>query len=221
MFHACFTPTVLCFVYTLWHFYAFSATNLLTRRHNASSYFLLFLCFRKVTQEIFSELDKTKAKVRIYLTRRRSPKERRRAARRQPHHRVAQATPWPHHQVVWAPGPPSDIALSPINSLCQENPKGPNSFPRNILQAISIVDPRSGGSRSSSRHPAREGNHHRMPSLSPCQPPEWCVSSPPLDHGCIAVARWLSSPLCASMLDLVSYLSWSISSLCNSTCCVC
>jgi hypothetical protein len=25
------------------------------------SYFLLFLCFRKVTQEIFSELDKTKA----------------------------------------------------------------------------------------------------------------------------------------------------------------
>jgi hypothetical protein len=25
-------------------------------------YFLLFLCFRKVTQEIFSELDKTKAR---------------------------------------------------------------------------------------------------------------------------------------------------------------
>jgi hypothetical protein len=25
-------------------------------------YFLLFLCFRKITQEIFSELDKTKAK---------------------------------------------------------------------------------------------------------------------------------------------------------------
>jgi hypothetical protein len=25
-------------------------------------YFLLFLCFRKVTQEIFSELDETKAK---------------------------------------------------------------------------------------------------------------------------------------------------------------
>jgi hypothetical protein len=30
---------------------------------------LLFLCFRKVTQEIFSELDKTKAKVPIFLTR--------------------------------------------------------------------------------------------------------------------------------------------------------
>jgi hypothetical protein len=168
MLHACFTPIALCFIYTSWHFYAFSGTNLLTRCHSASSCFLLFLCFRKVTHEIFSELDKTKAKVPIYLTQRRSPKERRRAAMRQPHHRVARATPWPCHQVVWAPGPPSDIALLPINSLHRENPKGRNTFPRNILQAAAIVDPRSGGSRSSSRHPAGERNHHRRPSSSPC-----------------------------------------------------
>jgi hypothetical protein len=51
-----------------------------------------------------------------------------------------------------------------------------------------------------------EGNHHRRPSSSPCLPPEWCVSSSPLDYGSIAVARWLSSPLCASCLDLVSCL---------------
>jgi hypothetical protein len=31
------------------------------------------------------------------------------------------------------PGPPSDIALPPINSLHRENPKGPNTFPQNIL----------------------------------------------------------------------------------------
>jgi hypothetical protein len=30
MLHACFTPIALCFVYTSWHFYAFSGTNLLT-----------------------------------------------------------------------------------------------------------------------------------------------------------------------------------------------
>jgi hypothetical protein len=66
-------------------------TNLLTRCHSASSYFLLFLYFKKVTREIFSELDKTKAKVYIYLTRRWSPKERWRGARRQSHHRVAWA----------------------------------------------------------------------------------------------------------------------------------
>jgi hypothetical protein len=100
------------------------------------------------------------------------PEERQRSARRQPHHRVVQATPWPRHQVVWAPGPLSDIALLPINSLCRENPKGPNTFPRNILQAAAVVDPRLGGSRSSSRHPAGEGNHHRRPSSSPCQPLE-------------------------------------------------
>jgi hypothetical protein len=38
-------------------------------------------------------------------------------------------------------------------------------------------------------------------------------------YGSIAVARWMSSPPCASYLDLVSCLSWS--SLCNSTCYVC
>jgi hypothetical protein len=221
MIHAWFTPIELCFVYTSWHFYAFSGINLLTRCHSASSCFLLFLCFRKVTQEIFSELDEKKAKVPIYLTQRRSPKERRRAARRQPHHRVARATPLPHHKVVWAPGPPSNIDLPPINSLHRENPKGLNTFPRIILQAAAVVDPRSGGSRSSSRHPASEGKHHRRPSSSPCRPSEWCVSSPPLDHGSITVARWLSSPPCASGVDLVSCLSWSRSSLCNSTCCVC
>jgi hypothetical protein len=66
MLHACFKPIALCFVYTLWHFYAFSGTNLLTRCHSASSYFLLFLYFKKVTQEIFSELDKMKAKPPIF-----------------------------------------------------------------------------------------------------------------------------------------------------------
>jgi hypothetical protein len=178
-----FIPFALCFVYTLWHFYAFSGTNLLTRCHSASSYFLLFLCFRKITQEIFSELDKTKAEVRNYLTRRRSPKESRRRTKGQPHHVVARATPRPRHQVVWPPGQPPDIALPPIYSPRWENPRGPNSFPENILEAATIVDARSGGSRSTSRHPAGEGNHHRRPSSSPCLPSEWCVSSLPWTMG--------------------------------------
>jgi hypothetical protein len=135
MLHACFTPIALCFVYTSWHFYAFSRTTLLTRCHCASSYFLLFLCFRKFTQEIFSELDEIKAKVHIYLKGRQSPEERQSRTRRWPHHRVARATPWPCHRVVWALGPPSDIALLPIYSFRRENPRGPNNFPRNILKS--------------------------------------------------------------------------------------
>jgi hypothetical protein len=135
-------------------------------------YFLLFLCFRKATQKIFSELDETKTKVPIFPDTRRSPKQRRRGTRGQAHHRVARPSPWPRHQVVWPPGPPLDAALPPIYSPRQGKPKGPNQFPRNILQATAVVDARSGGSRSSSRHPVGEGNHHRRPSSSPCLPPE-------------------------------------------------
>jgi hypothetical protein len=74
----------LCFVYTSWRFYAFSGTNLLTRCHSVSSLFSAVLCFKKVTQEIFSELDETKAEVPNYLTWRRSPKESRRRIRGRP-----------------------------------------------------------------------------------------------------------------------------------------
>jgi hypothetical protein len=134
--------------------------------------FLLFLCFRKFTQEIFSELDETKVEVPVFPDTRRSLKQRRRGASRQPHHRVARPTPGPRHQVVWPLGPPPGIALPPIYSPRRENPKRPISFLENILQAAAVVDARSGGSRSSSRHPAREGNHHRRPSSSPCLPPK-------------------------------------------------
>jgi hypothetical protein len=136
------------------------------------SIFLLFLCFRKATQEIFLELDKTKAEVPIFPDMRRSPKQRRRGARGEPHHRVVRSIPWPRHQMVWTPGLPPNIALPPIYSPRRENPRGPNSFPENILQAAAVVDARSRGSKSSSRHPAGEGNHHRRSSSSPCLPPE-------------------------------------------------
>jgi hypothetical protein len=126
--------------------------------------FLLFLCFRKVTQEIFSELDETKAKVPIFPDTRWSPKQRRRGARGQPHHGAVWPTPDPRHRVVGPPGPPPDAALPPIYSPRWENPKYPINFPKNILQATGIVDARSERSRSSFRHPTGEGNHHRRPS---------------------------------------------------------
>jgi hypothetical protein len=134
MLHACFTKIALCFVYTSWHFYAFSGTNLLTRCHSVSSYFLLFLYFRKVIQEIFSELDEMKPEVPILLSRTRSPKGRRRRAGRRPHHRVAQVTPWPCHRMVWALHVPCDIAPPPINCLRRKNPKGIGIHPWKVPQ---------------------------------------------------------------------------------------
>jgi hypothetical protein len=172
MLHACLYTICFVFCYTSWRFYAFSRTNLLMRCHSASSLFLLFLCFRKATPEIFSELDETKAKIPIFPEASHSPKLRRRRTRDQAHHRVVRPSPWPRHQVVWPPGQPSDAALPPIYSPRWENLKGPINFPRNILQAAAVINARSGGSRSSSRHPAGEGNHRRRPSSSPCLPPE-------------------------------------------------
>jgi hypothetical protein len=177
MLHACLYTICFVFCYTSWCFYAFSRTNLLTRCHSASSLFSAVLCFRKATQEIFSELDETKAKVPIFPKAWQSPKMRQKGARRWPRHPMARATPRPCQGQVWAPGPLPDAALPPIYSPRRENLKAPDQFPWNILQATAVVDARLGGSRSSSRHPAGEGNHRRRPSSSPCLPPKWCVSS--------------------------------------------
>jgi hypothetical protein len=130
--------------------------------------FLLFLCFRKVTQEIFSKLDKTKAEHPIFTEALRRPKMRQRGARGWPHHRGALPSPWPRPPMVSPPGPPPDDAPSPIKTRHREKPKGLIAFSRNILQATTVVESRSGGSRSSFWHPAGEGNPYRRPS-----PPSW------------------------------------------------
>jgi hypothetical protein len=124
--------------------------------------FLLFLCFRLVTQEIFSELDETKAEPPIFTEALRRRKMRRRGARGQgpgsPYGGVP--SPWPRHHMVRPGGLASNAALSPISSPRREKPKGRISFPQNILQATAVAVATSGGSRSSSWHPAGGLLHH-------------------------------------------------------------
>jgi hypothetical protein len=132
MLHACFTPIALCCVYTSWHFYAFSRTNLLTTCHSASSCFLLFFYSRLLLKEIFLELDETKANVPIFLTYSRSSKGRRSRAMRRPHLVVAWAL-WSCRPMVWAPRVPTNLALLPIYSHPQENPKDSILHPQKFL----------------------------------------------------------------------------------------
>jgi hypothetical protein len=172
MLHACVYAICFVFCYTSWHFYAFSRTNLLTRRHSASSLFSAVFVFQKSYIGNILELDETKAKPAIFPEVSRSPEMRWRGARGSPHPRVAQPRAWPRHQVVRPPGPPPDVALSPINSPRREKPKGRIIFPQNILQATVVIIARSGGSRSSSRHPAGEGNPCRRPCPPPWSPPK-------------------------------------------------
>src|SRR3954463_12400664 len=65
MLHACFVYDPTCFMCLFIQYLAFLRTNLLTRCHSASSYFLLFLYFRKIVQEIFTELHGTNCQYHI------------------------------------------------------------------------------------------------------------------------------------------------------------
>jgi hypothetical protein len=83
--------------------------------------FLLFLCFRKVTQEIFSELDETKAEPpNIYRSFQKTEEE------MEGGHGPS---PGPVSLVVRPPGPPPNTALSPVYSSRREKPKRLINFP--------------------------------------------------------------------------------------------
>jgi hypothetical protein len=91
------------------------------------------LCLRKVTQEIFSELDETKDKhLEIHQSFQRTEEETERG------HRAATpqggaACPWPVPLVVRPPWPTSDAAPSPIKTSRREKPKHPITFPEYIV----------------------------------------------------------------------------------------
>jgi hypothetical protein len=172
MLHACLYTICFVFCYTLWHFSAFSRTNLLTRRHSASSLFSAIFLFQKSYRKYSRNWTKQKPNLLFFQNMSPSPKQRWRGARTWPHPRVARAKPLPRHQGVSPPGPLPDAALSPIYSPRWEKPKDPINFLQNLLQAAAIINARSGGSRSSSRHPAGEGNYRQRPYSSPWSPLE-------------------------------------------------
>jgi hypothetical protein len=172
MLHAYLCTICFVFCYTLWRFYAFSGTNLLTRCHSASSLFSAIFVFQKSYTRNILRIGQNKSQSSYFSRHETESKAETEGSQGQPHHRVAQPSPWPRHQVVGPPGPPPDAALPPIYSPRRENPKPPINFLENILQATAVIDARLGGSRSSSRHPAGERNHHWRPSSSPCLPSE-------------------------------------------------
>jgi hypothetical protein len=91
--------------------------------------FLLFLCFRKDTQEIFSELDETKARSLDIHRSFQNTKEETELSQRvatPPGARPGHGPRWP---VVCAPWSTSDAASSPIKTPRWEKPKDPITFP--------------------------------------------------------------------------------------------
>jgi hypothetical protein len=168
------------FCYTSWRFYAFSGTNLLTRCHSASFLFSAVFVFQKSYTGNILGIGRNKSRTSYFYQASRRPKMRRRGPRGQAHHRVTRWAAPPHGETAW-----STLWRCPFayKSPRRQKPRGRIAFPQNILQATAIIEARSGGSRSSSRHPAGEGNPCRRPSPPPWSPPEWCVISLPWTTG--------------------------------------
>jgi hypothetical protein len=90
---------------------------------------MMFLCFRKVTQEIFSELGKTKAEhPEIYRSFQRTEEEIEPSQRlASPPGGAAQGlTAPPYGEPPWST---SDAAPSPIKTPRRKKPKDPITFP--------------------------------------------------------------------------------------------
>jgi hypothetical protein len=67
MLQACFYTICLVFCYTLWYFYAFSRTNLLTRCHSASSLFSAVFVFQKSYTGNILRIGQNKSQTSYYL----------------------------------------------------------------------------------------------------------------------------------------------------------
>jgi hypothetical protein len=172
MLHACLYTICFVFCYTSWHFYAFSRTNLLTRCHSASSLFFVVFVFQKSYTENILGIGRNNCQSSYFSRHEMESKAETKRCQRAaaPCHGAGHPLAAPGYGV--GPWPTSFHRPFAYIFPSTGKPKTPDQFPRNILQAAAVIDARSGGSRSSSRHPAAEGNHHRRPSSSPCLPPE-------------------------------------------------
>src|SRR5215204_6858181 len=103
MFHASFMTILTCFIYTLYHFDAFSGTNLLKRCRSGSSCFLLFLVSEILHRKYSRNWTKQKPTVLFSAEGSRAPKERRRGEKGAPPHKAAQPRGRACPPMGWAP----------------------------------------------------------------------------------------------------------------------
>jgi hypothetical protein len=134
MLHACFTPIALCFVYTSWHFYVFSGTNLLMRCHSASSLFSAIFVFQKSYTGNILGIGRNKARSSYFPRHETESKEESEGGQEVATPPGGAGAPWVRHPVMWDPLVPSDITPPPILSLRRKNPKSIGFSPRKVLQ---------------------------------------------------------------------------------------
>ena len=160
MFHVVSILIATCFGCTLYHFYAFSGTNLLTRCHSASSLFSAVFCFRNPSKEIFSESDEINCTVNKRSGRSRSPEGTWRG-------------PWGSHATrgrdpdgnraelwrrgpTWPPTPPLRLYIPRVVKTLGGSPIFHEKFRRSRHRHSQIR-----GVLTFFPAPCRRGNHHR------------------------------------------------------------
>jgi hypothetical protein len=138
MLHACLYTICFVFCYTLWRFNAFSGTNLLTRRHSASSLFSAIFVFQKSYTGNILGIGQNKSRT-SYFSRSVAKSEDETGGRTRPHPRAVLPRPWLRHQVVRPSGPPPDAALPPIFPPRREKPKTRSIFHETYCKPLSSL----------------------------------------------------------------------------------
>ena len=157
MFHVVIILIATCFGCTLYHFYVFSGTDLLTRCHSASSLFSAVFRFRKSIKEIFSESDETNCTVNNITRGTRSPNGRRSGAPRPPRHRWARPRCGPCPPMATPPRTAPDAASSPIYRPRHVNPRGNHHNHKYTSVLRRHLKLRFGGQKFLFWHPAGTG----------------------------------------------------------------
>ena len=147
-------------------FYGVYVTNILTRCHRSSSLFSAIFDSRKVTKEIFAELEKEFTESHILPKASWSQMGRPAGCPGGAHLPQERVGPWPRLAQVWPPWPASGSALPPIYSSRDKNPRERAKFPE-----TSLLSP-------SSSSLAREGSE----ALPGTLPERWIITRGLLHH---------------------------------------
>ena len=160
MFHAVIMLIATCFGCTLYYFYAFSGTNLLTRCQSASSVFPAVFGFRNSTRKISSKSGEIFSSEHITSGSFRKTEEHLGGGPRGPHPMGARPRVGSRPARVWWPHLAPGAHPSPISSPRRKNSNTKKKNPRKVpSRPSSSISDR--GSSDVLPAPCRRGNHHQ------------------------------------------------------------
>jgi hypothetical protein len=202
MLHACSYTIFLVFCYTLWRFYAFSGTNLLTRCHSVSSLFSAVFVFQKSYTGNILRIGRNKSWTSRYLPKLLEVWRGDRGGPLSSHITRGRGLLLARTALWW--GPPGPPLAPPLRLWRRLDEKNLNT--RLIFQKHTAIRrrhrPEIGRVQKLFPAPCRRGESLPEVFFIAILTSGAMSELSTLDYGSIAVARWLSSPPCASCLDL-------------------